>query len=183
MKLSKSELFSLIVGLIFLVASTAIYLTYGNKHTISAKQMSIWKEEDAEGVIKEAETILETLETAPTEALLADAKIAIKRVTDRQARQQLNERITAVETAQVQLKSAEEAVLTLEAEQTFANIDSAQTAVNSLTIASKKTELQNRIEAVRANLTAQQVAAEQAQATPPAQPVAPAIIVSDIPAE
>lgn len=177
MKISKSEFWYLILSLIFLIASAGIYMTYADKHKIDSQQTSSWKEEAAADFVAEAEELLKQLEANPNDDLLADTRLAVKRVTDTKIRQAFNDRVAAIETLQLQIKTAEEAVAKLESEQTSANLDAAQVAVNAVSLAPKKTELQNRIEAIRANLLAQQTVSATPQ---PIQPAEPAVAATPI---
>lgn len=189
MKISKSEVIYLILSLLFLLGSIGLYITYGDKNTVNAKQTASWKQEALADFTKEAETLVKQLEDNPNEDLLADTRVAVKRVTDTQIRQKLNERVATIETLINQLKVAEEAVTKLEAEPIPANIDSAQAAIDAIPLTPKKTELQNRIDTVRNNLAAQQTATPAVQATQPAEPaatiitpVAPEPAISETPA-
>ncbi|MGT2828752.1 peptidase [Streptococcus hillyeri] len=168
MKSSKSEYFYLFLSVIVLSALAALYLVFGQNfgtyqssaqtaNTASKVAQEATAEKDLspeEKHLMELEAALSDLEKAPSNEALVALQDQVATVADQAKKDGLQKRLDAVSTELANQAAAETAVANAEGYQILYNVDVAQAAINLLTSADKKAELQKRLDTVSAIIQA-----------------------------
>lgn len=153
MKASKSEATYFILSIILIAFAGGIYLFFGNTHTstssseprTSATSSSSSSEADLEA---NAQSLLDQAKANPSADAVTNAQAAINKISDEAKKTDLQSQLDAVSADVTNQTNAENAVTTAENEQTSANVNAAQAAIDAVTNQDKKNQLQARLDAV-----------------------------------
>lgn len=166
MKSSKIEYLYLFLSIVILVALAALYVVFGRNfgsyqsNTSTASNVSkVVEEQTTEKELSpeakqlmELETELSDLEKAPSNDKFTTLQSQVSALTDQTKKNELQKRLDAVNTELTNQTSAETAVANAEGYRVLYNVEVAQSAINLLTSADKKAELQKRLDAVSATI-------------------------------
>ncbi|MFC3928374.1 peptidase [Streptococcus caprae] len=176
MKSSRTEILYLILSLVVLIFAGFIYLSFKDRYQISTSNSpqssqvsSSHKDKDDQNSSKddlqEFEEAMADLEDNPTQAALSNLQNKLDKLNP-EDKDTYQERLNAVSNELTLQASAETAVVTAENYQSTENLNAAQALVDQLTTPSVKTELQNRLDIVSANIQSYLTSLQQSPTNP-----------------
>ncbi|MFC5632088.1 MULTISPECIES: hypothetical protein [Streptococcus] len=155
---SKSEYFYLFLSVIVLSALAALYLVFGRNfgayqastQTANSREISTTEEElsPEEKQLMELENALSDLENTPSNEKLVALQDQVANIADQTKKDELQKRLDTASTELANQTAAETAVVNAEGYRILYNVEVAQAAINLLTSAEKKAELQQRLDVV-----------------------------------
>ncbi|MBJ8349234.1 peptidase [Streptococcus zalophi] len=166
MKTSKNELVYLILSIIVIAFAGFIYIAFGRTNPVAnldnnqttqietSTETTTTEDNQEDELIAIAQEKTTAYQQNPTDETRNAAQIAIDMINDDTKKQELQTSIDAITSELTNQANAETALANAEAYQVQANVDLAQNAINTLTDATKKAELQARLDVVIANINA-----------------------------
>lgn len=155
MKTSRSEIGYFILSLILVAVATGIYLVFGSQYTNPSTTMALTTSSTSEKDLEvKAEALLAEAQAHLSSENITKAQAAINKLSNETKKTDLQAQLDNLSTELANETSAQEAVTTAENEQTSANVTAAQAAIDALSNEELKSQLQGRLDAVAAALTA-----------------------------